>query len=118
MERVTCRTARSSARVPEIPALEKGRLIEEVCPDGIVKEVAVPMVLPFAPMKETVPVHEAAVPAAVAVATFVRFTLAVSVLPNPKGGKFRVRANVPVLVWPHAAAAVQPAKKRSAEVPR
>jgi hypothetical protein len=93
-ERVTCSTARTAARAPEIPALENGRLTDDVWPEAIVKLVAVPIVAPLAFTKDTVPVQDAAVPAAVAVAILVRLTRAVSVLPNPNGGKFAVFADV------------------------
>jgi len=80
-------TALSSPRLPENPALVKGRLTDEVTPLATVNVVAVPMVAPAVLTKDTVPVQEAAVPLDDALAKLVRSSRAVSVLPNPKGGR-------------------------------
>jgi hypothetical protein len=96
-DRVTVTTARMLDRGVEIAAFAKGRLTEVVTPEAMVKLVAVPIVLPVALTNDAVPVHEAAVPLDDAEARFVRLMRAVSELPNPNGGKFRVRVVVLVV---------------------
>jgi len=95
---VTVTTARMVDRGVEIAAFANGRLTEVVTPEArFVKGVAVPIVAPEALTNDTVPVHAAVVPLDDAVAKLVRFTRAVSELPNPNGGKFRVRVLVVVV---------------------
>ena len=109
--RVTETTPRITPRGPVSPALENGRLAIEVCSDAILKVVAVPMVAPAAFRKETLPSQEAAVPAVDAVATLVRLIRAVSVVPNPIGGKVVTRV-VAVVGCPMAAIAERLAMAR------
>ena len=101
VDRVTCTTGRSTPCGPLRPALTKARVTELVAPEATVKAVAVPMVLPDALMvppdalmKETFPVHEAAVPFELAVARFVKLTRTVSELASPIGGNGKVRVTV------------------------
>ena len=109
--RVTETTPRITPLGPVSPALENGKLTIEVCSDAILKVVAVPMVVPAALRKETVPSQEAAVPAVDAVATLERLIRAVSVVPNPIGGKVVTRV-VAVVVCPKAAIAERLAMAR------
>src|SRR5438093_1172650 len=97
--------ARMADRGVEIAALPNGRLAEVVTPEAMVKLVAVPMVVPAALTNDAVPVHEAAVPLEDATAMLVRLIRAVSELPSPNGGKFRVRVEV-VVVCANAALSV------------
>ena len=88
-----------------------GKLELEVCSDAILKVVAVPIAVPAAFKKETLPSQEAAVPALDAVATLVRLMRAVSVVPNPIGDKVETRV-VAVVVCPMAAIAERLATAR------
>jgi hypothetical protein len=65
---VNCTEPTISARVPDAPALEKGRLAEKTWPLVTVKLAAVPMTVPLALVKVMVPAQEAAVPLEDAVA--------------------------------------------------
>src|SRR5215475_10555890 len=71
---------------PDAAVVAYGSLAEKVWPPVTVKDVALPMALPFAPRKETLPAHEAAVPPAVAAARLVRLICAVSELASPMAG--------------------------------
>lgn len=86
--RVTLRSARNSPRAPVAPELAKGKLIDEVTPEAMVKFVAAPTAVPAALIHVTEPVHDAAVPDEAFAATFVKLTRAVSVLPIPNGPRF------------------------------
>lgn len=109
--RVTETTPRTTPRGPVSPALENGKLDIEVCSDAILKVVAVPIVVPAALRNTTLPSQEAAVPAVDAVAMLERLIRAVSVVPNPMGGKVVTRV-VAVVVCPMAATAERLAMAR------
>jgi len=85
---------RISPRTPEMPALENGRLPEEIWPLVTVNVAGEPIAVPAAFKNEMVPVHEAAVPLEESEATLTTFIRAVSVLPSPAGGRLMVRVPV------------------------
>jgi hypothetical protein len=90
---VVATTVRINPRLPVRPALEKGRVTEVTAPAARVYVVALPMVVPAALMKLTVPVQEAAVVVEVEVVAFdarlIRLTPRVSVLANPTRGNVK-----------------------------
>lgn len=85
---------RISPRIPEIPALENGRLPEEIWPLVTVNVAGEPIATPLAFRNEMLPVHEAAVPLVESEATLTTLMRAVSVLPSPAGGRLMVRVPV------------------------
>src|SRR4051812_514730 len=83
VETFTCSTGRMKPRFPVIPAAENASRATLFCPEASVKLEAVPMVVPVALRKDTLPVQDAAVPVDELLAVFTTITSAVSVLPSP-----------------------------------
>ena len=92
--------ATNSPWVPEKPEVPNGSDTEAIWPVPTVKVVALPITVPAELANETEPVHDAAVPLDDAEAMLTTLTCAVSVLPNPTGGKRKVWVVVEVLVDP------------------
>ena len=107
-----------SARVPDAPALEKGRLAEKTCPLVTVKLAAVPMIVPVALVNVMVPVQEAAVPLEDAVALLRTLICTVSVLAMPTGGNRKFSVKVVVEVCAEADRASQVVAARDARTDR
>jgi hypothetical protein len=79
-------TARINPRGAVRPLLENASVAEVTALEARVKLAAVPMVVPAALKKATVPVQDAAVPLEDAEAKLMRFTPMVSVLASPTSG--------------------------------